>query len=263
MNDFLEWFVPCFVTLSLFLMTFGFAIFMRVIHKKEKTVLAEYGLLPEKQSRSWQREPQLLSTLSLVGKVPIDRGGSPKKAEPALQSKTIQARIEKAQSYKTQIDHLIKHKSGGKPHPRLKALIGQVDAWVKAINNLAHRVDQFQQDPLIQRDLESVPQSIAALQKRLADETNPSTRAKLEQTLHNLQKQQSALDQLHLTARQAEIQIESTLSSLGTIYSHILTGQSTNHIADYSQISADVDEEVHRLQDYLEALQEVKLGSVI
>ena len=46
---------------------------------------------------------------------------------------------------------------------------------------------------------------------------------------------------------------DTALSSLGTIYSHISTGQSTNYIADYSQISADVDEEVHRLQDYLEA----------
>jgi uncharacterized protein YicC (UPF0701 family) len=30
-------------------------------------------------------------------------------------------------------------------------------------------------------------------------------------------------------------------------------------VADYSRLSADVDEEVHRLQDHLEALQEVKL----
>lgn len=258
MNDFFEWFVPCFITLSLFAMTFGFAIFMRVIHKKEKAVLAEYGLLPEKRKRSW---PQFLAQPN-AEKASAKQNAS-KNAESVLKSTTIQVYIKKATSYQTQIDQLVKRMSGKEPEPRLIALTRQVDAWVKAINTLAQRIDQFQQDPLIQRDLESVPQSIEALQQRLADESNASTRTELEQTLRNLQKQQSALEQLHLTARQAEIQIESTLSALGTIYSHILTGQSTNYIADYSQISADVDEEVHRLRDYLEALQEVKLGSAI
>ena len=51
----------------------------------------------------------------------------------------------------------------------------------------------------------------------------------------------------------AEMQIESTVSMLGTIYSQILTGQSTSHVADYGHLSADVDEEVR-------VLQEVKLG---
>jgi hypothetical protein len=60
--------------------------------------------------------------------------------------------------------------------------------------------------------------------------------------------------------KRAEIQIESTLSSLGTIYSQLLTGQSTDHVADYSRLSSEVDEEVRLLQDRLEALEEVKLS---
>jgi uncharacterized protein YoxC len=54
--------------------------------------------------------------------------------------------------------------------------------------------------------------------------------------------------------------MESTLASMGTIYSQLLTSQSADHVADYSRLSEDVNEEVRTLQDQLEALEEVKLG---
>ena len=79
-------------------------------------------------------------------------------------------------------------------------------------------------------------------------------------TLINRKNQLASLQVLQRTIKKAEIQIESTLSLLGTIYSQILIGQSTNHVADYNRLSIDVDEEVHRLQDQLEALWEVKGG---
>ena len=92
------------------------------------------------------------------------------------------------------------------------------------------------------------------------NETNAGARTELEHTLVNRKNQLAALKRLQGTMRRAEIQIESTLSALGTIYSQLLTGQSTDHVADYSRLSAEVDEEVRTLQDQLEALQEVKLG---
>jgi hypothetical protein len=41
----------------------------------------------------------------------------------------------------------------------------------------------------------------------------------------------------------------------------MLISQSTDHVADYSRLSAEVDEEVRTLQDHLEALEEVRLGN--
>ena len=43
MNDFFEWFVPCFVTLAIFLIIFGFAAFMRYMKYRETVALAEQG----------------------------------------------------------------------------------------------------------------------------------------------------------------------------------------------------------------------------
>jgi len=52
MNDFLEFFVPCFVTLSIFLIIFGFAAFMRYMRYKETVALAERGLLRQKKEKN-------------------------------------------------------------------------------------------------------------------------------------------------------------------------------------------------------------------
>jgi len=105
-----------------------------------------------------------------------------------------------------------------------------------------------------------VPKSIKKLEAQLAQETDGATRAELERTLASRKNQLVALQQLQNMMKRAELKIESTLSSLGTIYPQLLTSQSTNHVADYSRLSEEVDEEVRTLQDHLEALEEVKLG---
>ena len=78
----------------------------------------------------------------------------------------------------------------------------------------------------------------------------------------NRRNQMAALEHLQRIIKRAEIKIESTLSSLGTIYSQMLISQSTDHVADYSRLAADVDEEVRTLQDHLEALEEVRLSDL-
>jgi hypothetical protein len=135
----------------------------------------------------------------------------------------------------------------------------QIEHWTNAIQDLVQRIDSLQQDKLIRRDIKVVPAAIADLEARLNREADAPIRAQLERTLANRRKQLASLEQLQNTIKRAEIQIESTLSLLGTIYSQILTGQSTSHVADTSRLSADVDEEVRLLQDQLEALREVKL----
>ena len=85
--------------------------------------------------------------------------------------------------------------------------------------------------------------------------------AELERTVNNRRHQLAVLKKLQRSIQMAEIKMESTLSMLGTIYSQILAGQSTRQVADYRRLLNEIDEEVHTLQDHLEALEEVKLTS--
>jgi hypothetical protein len=125
---------------------------------------------------------------------------------------------------------------------------------------LIQHIASFRRDDLIRHDVIAVPEAIAGLKAQLAQETNPDIRAQLERALINRKNQLASLKLLESTIKKAELQIESALSLLGTMYSQIMIGQSTNQVADYGRLSLDVDEEIRRLQDQLEALWEVKGG---
>ena len=92
----------------------------------------------------------------------------------------------------------------------------------------------------------------------MATQTNPALRPQLEHIVTQRKGQLLALEQLQVTIQQAEIQVETTVALLGTIYSQLLIQQSTSHVADYQRLADNVNDEVQRLRDYLEALQEVK-----
>lgn len=163
-------------------------------------------------------------------------------------------------AYQAQIDQLLKTTSNASNRAHRLHLAAQINIWTEAIESLIQYIASLRQDDLIRQDMAAVPTAIQELEAQLGIETNPDIRTQLERTLINRKNQLASLQLLHSTIKKAEIQIESTLSLLGTIYSQILIGQSTNHVADYGRLSVDVDEEVRRLQDQLEALWEVKGG---
>ena len=168
--------------------------------------------------------------------------------------------LQQALDYKVKIEKAIRDSSASTNPAYLDQLTEKVDALIAAVEALVDRISKLRHDEVIRRDFQTVPKSINELEKRLATETDPAVRAQLERTLINRRKQLESLEALQNMIKRAEIQIESTLSQLGTIYSQLLTGQSTSQVADYSRLATGVDEEVRLLQDYLEALREVKLG---
>jgi len=169
------------------------------------------------------------------------------------------AYLEQALDYKTRISQAILHSTGSAGQIHLKQMPAQIDALTGAIEALVMRIGNLRRNEVIRRDLQVVPQAIKDLETRLANEKSGAVRNQLERTLASRRKQLESLEALQNSIKQAEIQIESTLSQLGTIYSQLLTGQSTSHMADYSRLATDIDEEVRLLQDHLEALREVKL----
>ncbi len=180
--------------------------------------------------------------------------------DPAITEARLQGYLDQAQAYRRKIEAAIQATPGEASRTHLARLTGPVEQWTEAIHRLVQRLNDLSQDDLLRRDLKDVPKAIADLEKRLAAETDEAIRQQLERTLTNRRKQLESLEGLQSMMRRSEIQIESTLSALGTIYSQILTGQSTSEVADYGQLATEVDEEVRQLEDQLAALREVKLG---
>jgi len=171
----------------------------------------------------------------------------------------VETDLAQARRYKQQIEALIK--TNPNKSTRLADVSTQVNEWVKIVEAMASRITDFRRNTLIQNDLAAVPKAISKLQGQVAEETDERVKSRLQQTLATRQNQLATLEKLQSTMRQAEIQLESTVASLGTIYSQVLTAQSTNQVADYSHLAANVSEQVQQLQDQIEALEEVKLGS--
>jgi hypothetical protein len=179
-----------------------------------------------------------------------------------LSNKTLQTNLNQALTYKAQIDHIIKTTPHQHVRDRLQTLMSQVEAGLAAMIELACQLDRFQSDRLIRQDLEAVPKSIRDLEARLTSETDEASRVELKRTLANRRQQLAALEQLRRIVHRTEMRVERSLSSLGTLYSQVLAGQSVSRLADYNHLAAEVDEELLRLQDRLDALHEIKLGRV-
>jgi hypothetical protein len=175
---------------------------------------------------------------------------------PPAQQGQLEAYLQQTDRYIQGIEQILK----SQPEARQQQLLNQTQQWRGVIEALVQRLACFQQNELIQQDFVAVPEAITTLERQLATPVRSPLQAHLAQALAQRQTQQVVLEQLRTTATQAEMQIELTLSLLGTLYSQLLTNQSSLQLADYSHWLREVDEQVQGLQDYLEALREVKLG---
>lgn len=170
----------------------------------------------------------------------------------------LQAWLEQALCYQTQINQALKSTPSKNSSLYGPSLVVQVNAWIELIQNRIQCLARLRHNDLINEELVAVPKAISALETQLASTTDVSLRSHLEQALAHRRHQLVLLAGLQRRMKQAEIQIENTLSLLSTIYSQILTGQSIRYLADYRDFVANLDEEACRLQDQLEALHELK-----
>lgn len=160
--------------------------------------------------------------------------------------------------YTTQIEQILK----ANPNRKRQQLLTQIHHWKQAIEELVWFVDNLYCNDLIQHDLASVPYMIDELKQQLDIETHPTLRTHKKQMLTQRENQLIALEQVQIFITQAEMQVETTVAALGTIYSQLLTNQSTIQATDFGRLLTRVEEEVQCLQDHLEALREVKVPSI-
>ncbi len=207
---------------------------------------AENQLNREERRQARRGESSLNATTPMTPALPIDD--------------SVAAQLAEAKRYRAQMAALIKSNPDKNKLARLGDLSSQMDEWMVSIQQMADRVNTFRHNGAVQNDKATVVQAISKLQAQLTSETDEHVRQQLARTLAARQQQGESLDKLDSLMRQSEVQLESTVAALGTIYSQALAAQSTNQVADYSHLSSDVNEQVHQLRDQLEALEEVKLG---
>jgi hypothetical protein len=147
----------------------------------------------------------------------------------------------------------------GAMRTQLQQTVADVNDWIGQMYDLAQHIDNFEGNDLVERDRRMVPQQLEKVQIRLKQETDPEVQRDLKEQVDRLQLQ---LDNLNATAnsvKRAEIQLDSTLSSLGTIYAQMsLLGTKDVDSSRAQRLRQDIRDEVSGLQDTIDAMDEVQ-----
>lgn len=135
----------------------------------------------------------------------------------------------------------------------------EVGDWVEQIHRLALRLDGFEENPIINRDRRMVPHDLKDLQRRLARETDPAVRAELEEAIQTKETQLANLRTLENNIKRADIQLDHTLSALGTVYAQVqLIDARDVDSARTQRLQSEIREEVLSLADTIAAIDEVQ-----
>lgn len=139
----------------------------------------------------------------------------------------------------------------------------EMTEWLQAVYNLAERIDKFRLNKVIKQDLENMPAVIKSYEEKLMKEgsrrtKDPEVERQLQQTIADKKRQLQTLRNLQNSMEKAVYQLESTISSLGTIYSQLLlVGSKDDEHSRVNRLQAQISEQVNQLEDLTEAMDEV------
>lgn len=134
----------------------------------------------------------------------------------------------------------------------------EINAWIEQIYKLARRMDSFEENDVITRDRRMVPQDLKNLRRRLEIETEPVVREELEEAIQTKETQLANLRTLENNLKRAEIQLDQTVTALGTVYTQIqLIDAKDIDSARTNRLQENIREEVLSLEDTISAIDEV------
>ncbi|MBN1889776.1 MAG: protein kinase [Thermoflexales bacterium] len=172
-----------------------------------------------------------------------------------------QAWLDKACDYQARIKAAIAQLDPGPLQERIQLATRQLDEWVDYIHGLVARLDELERDPVIRRDLSTVPRAVHVLEARLSldQDTDTGVQEAVHQALAARRTQLRHLRALERVVAQAELHGEETVAALGTLYSQVLLVDVKGEQEERARrLHAAIDEQVQALRDLLDAMDEVK-----
>ena len=166
--------------------------------------------------------------------------------------------VETALAYQRQIEMQVRSRRQGVLRDRLEDAADQLSDWISNIYRLAVRLDTYRRDALLAQEREGVPNEIEALAARRGKESDPAVRQVLDEVLESKDKQWEALQALDGRMKQAELQLEQSLTALATVYSQVQLIDAQHVGGSRSdRLRSDIQEQVSRLNDLVSSINEV------
>ena len=175
-----------------------------------------------------------------------------------IRDQDLRGDVETALEYQRHIEAQVRGQRAGVLRDRLEDTANQLSNWTGNIYRLALRLDTYRGDALLARDREKVPQEIEALAARRRREGDLSVQRELDEVLESKGKQWQTLRALDARMKQAELQLEQSLTALATVYSQVQLIDAQDVDSSRSErLQADIQEQVSRLNDLVSSISEV------
>lgn len=176
-----------------------------------------------------------------------------------LKNRELQLKWAEALDYRTRIDAGIQSRSDTLIKDELTQTVSQIDEWLGSIYDLALRIDRYlAEENVLQRDKERAQKRLQELQKRLTAEDNTAVKNQLNVTIEGVQRQLETLDTLENTIQRARLQLENSLTHLGTIYSQtMLVDAKDIDRSRARRLRQEIADEVTELDDLLVSMEDV------
>jgi len=175
-----------------------------------------------------------------------------------IKTRRYREKVEQALQYRDGIEKLVGSMSVGVLRDHLYDTTSGIADWIGSIFAIAQRLDAYERDELLQRDIKQVPVSIESLRRDLANETDAAVRQQIEEALRAKKAQQENLQALRSKMEQGQFRLEQTLTALGTVYSQFQLIQAQKlSSAGARSLSENIREQVRGLQDILTSMNEV------
>jgi hypothetical protein len=176
-----------------------------------------------------------------------------------LKDKKLQAQVEQALDYRGRITTAIRERQDSVLKDSLASTAVDIDEWLASIYTLARRLDRYKQEKaVLERDKNRAAERIRQLEARSDVEADAQVKQQIAVTSESMRRQISTIETLEKTMDRANLQLENTLSALGTIYSQtMLAGAKDIDSARAKRLSQDIHDEVQQLDNILVAMDEV------
>ena len=175
-----------------------------------------------------------------------------------IKDKELRKDVETALEYQRRIEVQVRRQDRTLLRDRLNETANQITQWIANVYALALRLDSYRRDDLLEQQRSTLPVELQAMSEQRKRTTNPTTQAQLDAVIDSKGKQWSALRELDDRMKQAELQMEQSLTALATVYSQVqLVDAQSVESGRAERLQQDIRDQVERLGDLVESINQV------
>jgi len=163
-----------------------------------------------------------------------------------------------ALEYQSRIEEAVWTGGGNPLMDRAQDTSMDISRWVQQIYTLSLKLDKYQRDDIVKRELNELPKEIDKYNQKMGKEDNPEVMKEYENLLESKRNHLETLNLLDNRMKKAELQLQDSLSALATVDSQIsLISLKDLEGARSKNLRTDIQEQVAQLGDLIESIQEI------